>query len=320
MPALGRALEWSRWHQAVKGKKPARSITRTQPAQRPTSERGLLQYLSSCEVPVVYQLLTCTGRMPCPLRAKSGARWCSRSPPTISRTRPRWAASCSTSMVSCGRSGVPSHRLKRQAERTDGADRRCRRLADAPARSELFVGVHVDAQWGPVVAVGLGGVWVEVLKDTRLRTLPVDDDDVLAMLLELKGTALLDGFRGQPKVVGRRSRAPWSPSPKPRCVWVPLWRRWKSIRCSRLRRARKRSTPWPSGTTQPEGRAARAAGTEGSRRVSANSPSRRAIATASARLRAWSFVLMLRRWVRTILFDSSSFSAMALFECLPQGV
>jgi hypothetical protein len=41
---------------------------------------------------------------------------------------------------------------------------------------------------------------VEVLKDTRLRTLPVDDDDVLAMLLELKGTALLDGFRGQPKV------------------------------------------------------------------------------------------------------------------------
>ena len=44
------------------------------------------------------------------------------------------------------------------------------------------------------------------------------------------------------------------------------------------------------------------------------SPSRRAIATACVRLCAPSFMLMLRRWVRTVLSETNSFSAMALFE------
>jgi succinyl-CoA synthetase beta subunit len=79
----------------------------------------------------------------------------------------------------------------------------------SPMRSggmELLVGVHVDAQWGPVLAVGLGGVWVEVLKDTSLRALPVDESDVLAMLSELRATSLLDGYRGQP-AIDRRALA-----------------------------------------------------------------------------------------------------------------
>jgi len=44
--------------------------------------------------------------------------------------------------------------------------------------------------------VGLGGVWVEALMDTSLRVLPVVADDVLEMLAELRGSKLLDGFRG----------------------------------------------------------------------------------------------------------------------------
>jgi acyl-CoA synthetase (NDP forming) len=67
-------------------------------------------------------------------------------------------------------------------------------------RVELFVGVKRDAQWGPVIAVGLGGVWVEALDDTSLRTLPVVANDVLEMLAELRGSKLLDGFRGAPSV------------------------------------------------------------------------------------------------------------------------
>jgi acyl-CoA synthetase (NDP forming) len=69
----------------------------------------------------------------------------------------------------------------------------------SPMRSggvELLVGVTRDATWGQVLAVGMGGIWVEVLKDTSLRVLPVTRDDVRAMLAELQGARLLHGARG----------------------------------------------------------------------------------------------------------------------------
>jgi acetate---CoA ligase (ADP-forming) len=70
----------------------------------------------------------------------------------------------------------------------------------SPMRSsgiELMVGVTVDPTFGPVLAVGLGGIWVEVLKDTALRVLPVDAGDVRDMLGELRGAPMLEGARGQ---------------------------------------------------------------------------------------------------------------------------
>ncbi|MES1248174.1 MAG: acetate--CoA ligase family protein [Actinomycetota bacterium] len=63
---------------------------------------------------------------------------------------------------------------------------------------ELIAGVVRDAQWGPTIAVGLGGVWVNALNDSSLRRLPVTEDDVHAMLGELRTSTLLDGFRGAP--------------------------------------------------------------------------------------------------------------------------
>ena len=61
---------------------------------------------------------------------------------------------------------------------------------------ELLVGVTVDRTFGPVLAVGLGGVWVELLADTSLRVLPVTTDEVKRMLGELRGGPLLRGARG----------------------------------------------------------------------------------------------------------------------------
>jgi acetate---CoA ligase (ADP-forming) len=61
---------------------------------------------------------------------------------------------------------------------------------------ELLVGVTVDRTFGPVLAVGLGGVWAELLADTSLRVLPVTTDDVKHMLGELRGSPLLRGARG----------------------------------------------------------------------------------------------------------------------------
>ena len=61
---------------------------------------------------------------------------------------------------------------------------------------ELLAGVSVDPVFGPVLAVGLGGIWVEVLGEVSLRVLPVGRDDVTRMLGELRGAPLLRGARG----------------------------------------------------------------------------------------------------------------------------
>ena len=49
-----------------------------------------------------------------------------------------------------------------------------------------------------MIAVGLGGVWVEVLQDVALRPLPIDATEVKRMLAELRGAKLLHGVRGMP--------------------------------------------------------------------------------------------------------------------------
>jgi acyl-CoA synthetase (NDP forming) len=62
---------------------------------------------------------------------------------------------------------------------------------------ELLVSVRRDPAWGPVLVLGLGGRWVEVMGDTSLRLLPVEPDEVGAALAELRGASLLRGGRGQ---------------------------------------------------------------------------------------------------------------------------
>jgi acetate---CoA ligase (ADP-forming) len=62
--------------------------------------------------------------------------------------------------------------------------------------TELLAGVTVDPTFGPVLAIGLGGVWVEIMGDTSLRVLPVDAAEAKRMLSELRGLPLLQGARG----------------------------------------------------------------------------------------------------------------------------
>jgi len=65
-----------------------------------------------------------------------------------------------------------------------------------PGGVELVAGGTNDPAFGPAVVVGMGGVLVELLRDTAHRIAPVDDNGGMAMLAELRGRALLDGFRG----------------------------------------------------------------------------------------------------------------------------
>lgn len=69
-----------------------------------------------------------------------------------------------------------------------------------PKGVEIVVGARHDPQFGPLIVVGLGGVLVEVLRDTALALAPVSVTEVVEMLSGLKGAALLRGFRGAPSV------------------------------------------------------------------------------------------------------------------------
>ncbi|MBN8293282.1 acetate--CoA ligase family protein [Rhodobacter sp. NTK016B] len=63
---------------------------------------------------------------------------------------------------------------------------------------ELVVGARRDPDWGPVLLVGLGGVWIEVLKDSRLMPPDISHARAVAEIHKLKAAKLLEPFRGQP--------------------------------------------------------------------------------------------------------------------------
>ena len=65
---------------------------------------------------------------------------------------------------------------------------------------EVIIGMSKDAQFGPVIMFGLGGVWVEVLKDVSFRIVPLEPRDAHEMIQEIKGRPLLEGYRGQDAV------------------------------------------------------------------------------------------------------------------------
>ncbi|MGQ9670615.1 MAG: acetate--CoA ligase family protein [Desulfosoma sp.] len=65
-----------------------------------------------------------------------------------------------------------------------------------PAGTEIIVGGTRDPQAGPVVMFGLGGIWVEALKDVTFRLAPVTEGDAWAMMDEIQGSVVLEGLRG----------------------------------------------------------------------------------------------------------------------------
>ncbi|MGD0765781.1 MAG: acetate--CoA ligase family protein [Dehalococcoidia bacterium] len=62
---------------------------------------------------------------------------------------------------------------------------------------EVIMGMTQDPQFGPVLMFGLGGIFVEVLKDVSFRLVPISARDARQMIEEIKGHPLLEGYRGQ---------------------------------------------------------------------------------------------------------------------------
>jgi len=63
--------------------------------------------------------------------------------------------------------------------------------------TEVIVGSSKDPQFGPVIMFGLGGIFVELLKDVSFRIIPLERKDALEMVKEIKGYPLLQGYRGK---------------------------------------------------------------------------------------------------------------------------
>lgn len=62
---------------------------------------------------------------------------------------------------------------------------------------EVIIGMSTDAQFGPILMFGLGGIWVEILKDVSFRIVPLTKKDAASMIREIKGFPLLEGHREQ---------------------------------------------------------------------------------------------------------------------------
>jgi acyl-CoA synthetase (NDP forming) len=70
--------------------------------------------------------------------------------------------------------------------------------AMAPHGLELVVGARREKGWGPILTIGLGGIWIEALHDIRILPAAIGRESIIAELQKLKGAALLRGGRGTP--------------------------------------------------------------------------------------------------------------------------
>lgn len=70
----------------------------------------------------------------------------------------------------------------------------------APKGTEIIIGSTTDPTFGPTIMFGLGGIFVEILKDVSFRVAPIDKVDASEMIKEIKAYKILEGARGMPAV------------------------------------------------------------------------------------------------------------------------
>jgi acetate---CoA ligase (ADP-forming) len=208
--AAGRAIWWSQRYReqrpgnattdaniAVAAPAPAAANTDLTPDA--SAEREILDYLATFGVPVIPATIARSAEAAAAAARQYGGRVALKvaSPDIAHKTEVggvRLRLEGDAAVRTAWHEIDASVRTAAPQARIDG-------ISVAPMREagiELFVGTARDPDWGRVIVVGLGGIWVEALQDTALRVLPVAKSDVLEMLGSLRGAQLLRGFRGAP--------------------------------------------------------------------------------------------------------------------------
>jgi acyl-CoA synthetase (NDP forming) len=195
--AMRHAFAWSRWLAQRSAAHAAPPVAASRSNERPMGERATLDYLGRCGVPIPTTGLARTRDEAVRLAGAAGG------PVVLKIASPDIAHKSDVGGVLLNLDGADAV--------ADGFDRilaavqqhvpqaRIDGMLVMPMRSggvEILAGVTRDPQWGWVLAVGLGGVLVEVLQDVSLRLLPVTPATVREMLSELRGARLLQGYRG----------------------------------------------------------------------------------------------------------------------------
>ena len=209
MTALGHAVRWSQAYRAAKHRAAVEQAAAPQPGQRPElalpedpgaswSEHRAARFLAAHGIPVVPGVLVTSPEQAADAAAATGFPVVVKLAADgiehksdiggvkVGLTSAEQVRAAYADVTAAGRAaGAAGHGALVQPQRTGG--------------TELLVGVVTDPAWGQVLAVGLGGVWVEILADTALIVLPAGRDQVLQALKSLRGARLLDGPRGTEK-------------------------------------------------------------------------------------------------------------------------
>jgi len=199
IPALGRAMWWSERYRGGLGGRASGAAGRLEVAGASGnwSEAQARALLASAGVPVVPAVVARSGTEAVAAAQRFG------EPVALKLVSPDVAHKSDIGGVRLNVSGDDAVRAAWEAVSAAGASvagARVDGVLVSPMRRdgvELLVGVVRDPQWGLVLAVGLGGIWVEIMEDSALRILPVDRREIRSMLGELKGKGLLEGARGR---------------------------------------------------------------------------------------------------------------------------
>ncbi|UWZ39198.1 acetate--CoA ligase family protein [Dactylosporangium roseum] len=202
IPALAKAIRWSELRRSRKSELPAVQPPRLDlDTSTQWSERQAVELLAGHGVPVVPQHLVTSadeaearaasfdGPMVLKISSADVAHKTDVGGVALGLRTPAEVRAAYERMIADVRAAQP------QAE-IEGA-------VLSPMRPEgldLVVGVVRDQVWGLTLVVGLGGVWVEVLRDSAIRVLPANTAEVRRMFTELKSFPLFEGFRGAPPV------------------------------------------------------------------------------------------------------------------------
>ena len=192
--ALGHLARWSR--RIGVG---ADQVTAATPLENPpdlSGERAALDFLASQGVPVVAGSVVRSSEEALAAAAALGGPVAMKiASPDIAHKTEVGGVRLAVAASDAGR----VHDEIRAAVARALPDARIDGVIVSPMRNgglELFVGVARDADWGLAIAVGLGGVWIEILQDSAVRLLPIGKADAREMLASLKAARLLEGYRG----------------------------------------------------------------------------------------------------------------------------
>lgn len=197
--AIDKAFRWSAQLTRVR---PPLTFGRSDASvdDRPTTERAVLDYLATAGVPVIPGPVVRSPDEALAVAARFGGELVLKisSPDIAHKTevggvrlnvRPADAGNAFDQLLAAVAAARPDATV-------DG-------VIVSPMRNggiELLVGITRDPTWGPTIAVGFGGVLVELLADVIVAPLPVGHDEVIEMLARLRGARLFEGYRGAPGV------------------------------------------------------------------------------------------------------------------------